>query len=107
MTAIPAYYEAAKKNLKIQHLNIQHLHNSSKFRRCLCIRTRFECCFEQSKLDLNEKREIREKAEIAVMAIKEANNWLKELKHYSQILDWVKRRTKNAQRHRQLSCHGP
>jgi uncharacterized protein (DUF885 family) len=81
MTAIPAYYEAAKKNLKnptLEHTALaiaQNLGGVSVFEQDL------SAALSKSKLDLNEKREIREKAEIAVMAIKEYANWLKELKN--------------------------
>jgi len=77
MDNIPAYYEAAKKNIKnptIEHTELaiaQNLGGSSVFEADLT------AALEKSKLTADEKNEIFNKAKIAVKAIKDYADWLK------------------------------
>lgn len=77
MDNIPAYYEAAKKNIKnptIEHTELaiaQNLGGSSVFEADLT------AALEKSKLTADEKNEIFNKAKVAVKAIKDYVDWLK------------------------------
>lgn len=77
MDNIPAYYEAAKKNIKnptIEHTELaiaQNLGGSSVFEADLT------AALEKSKLTADEKNEIFNKAKVAVKAIKDYAEWLK------------------------------
>lgn len=77
MNAIPAYYEAAKKNIKnptLEHTELaiaQNLGGSSVFEGDL------NTALKKSKLSAAEKKEILEKAQTAVKAITDYANWLK------------------------------
>ena len=79
MNAIPAYYEAAKKNIKnptLEHTALaidQNLGGISVFEKDL------QDALSKSRLPESEKKTIREKAKIAVEAITAYANWLKEL----------------------------
>jgi hypothetical protein len=79
MNAIPAYYEAAKKNIKnptLEHTELaiaQNLGGSSVFEGDL------NTALEKSKLSAAEKKEILEKAKTSVKAITDYANWLKNL----------------------------
>lgn len=79
MNAIPAYYEAAKKNIKnptLEHTALaidQNLGGISVFEKDL------QDALSKSRLPESEKKTIREKAKIAVKAITAYANWLKEL----------------------------
>ncbi|KUJ62994.1 hypothetical protein AR687_06270 [Flavobacteriaceae bacterium CRH] len=79
MNNIPAYYEAAKKNIKNptkEHTDLaiaQNTGGSSVFEVDLNL------ALEKSKLSPAEKKEIQEKAKISVKAIKDYANWLKAL----------------------------
>lgn len=74
---VPAYYEAAKKNIKnptIEHTDLaiaQNLGGSSVFEGDL------NAALEKSKLSTTEKKEILDKAKIAKKAILDYANWLK------------------------------
>lgn len=79
MNAIPAYYEAAKKNIKnptVEHTDLaiaQNLGGSSVFQGDL------SSALEKSKLSAAEKKEISDKAKVSVKAIADYANWLKNL----------------------------
>lgn len=79
MNAIHAYYDAAKQNIKnptIEHTELaiaQNLGGSSVFEEEL------SNALERSKLSVEEKNQMQEKAKIAVNAIKDYANWLKNL----------------------------
>ncbi|MEO6177304.1 MAG: DUF885 domain-containing protein [Flavobacterium circumlabens] len=79
MNGIPAYYEAAKKNIKnptIEHTELaiaQNLGGSSVFEEEL------STAVEKSKLTATEKKEILDKAKIALKAITDYADWLKKL----------------------------
>nr|WP_315239169.1 DUF885 domain-containing protein [uncultured Flavobacterium sp.] len=79
MNTIPAYYEAAKKNIKnptIEHTELaiaQNLGGSSVFEADL------RSALEKSKLSDTEKKEMLDKAKVAVKAIKDYADWLKAL----------------------------
>lgn len=79
MDAIPAYYEAAKANIKnptLEHTALaisQNLGGISVFEKDLIF------ALGKSKLSNTEKKEIREKAKTAVHAIVVYTNWLKDL----------------------------
>lgn len=79
MNAIPAYYEAAKKNIKnptVEHTELaiaQNLGGSSVFQGDLT------AALEKSKLSAAEKKEIQEKAKTAVKTIADYAAWLKAL----------------------------
>jgi uncharacterized protein (DUF885 family) len=79
MNAIPAYYEAAKKNIKnptIEHTELaiaQNLGGSSVFEADL------NDALAKSKLAPAEKKEIQDKAKVSVKAIKDYADWLKNL----------------------------
>ncbi|HEX8016726.1 MAG TPA: DUF885 domain-containing protein [Flavobacterium sp.] len=79
MNTIPAYYEAAKKNIKnptIEHTELaiaQNLGGSSVFEADL------RSALEKSKLSDAEKKEMLDKAKVAVKAIKDYADWLKAL----------------------------
>lgn len=79
MNAIPAYYEAAKKNIKnptIEHTELaiaQNLGGSSVFDADL------KTALEKSKLSAAEKKEILDKAQVSVKAITDYASWLKAL----------------------------
>jgi len=79
MTAIPAYYEAAKKNLKnptLEHTALaiaQNLGGISVFQEDLNI------ALSKCKLAPAEQKEIKEKAKTAVAAIVSYTDWLKTL----------------------------
>ena len=79
MNAIPAYYEAAKANIKnptLEHTALaisQNLGGISVFEKDLI------AALAKSKLSNAEKKEIRSKAKTAVNAIVVYTNWLKDL----------------------------
>lgn len=79
MNNIPAYYEAAKKNIKnptVEHTELaiaQNLGGSSVFQGDLA------AALQKSKLSAAEKKEIQEKAKVAVKAIADYADWLKNL----------------------------
>lgn len=79
MNTIPTYYEAAKKNIKnptIEHTELaiaQNLGGSSVFEADL------RSALEKSKLSDAEKKEMLDKAKVAVKAIKDYADWLKAL----------------------------
>ncbi|MBX9888921.1 MAG: DUF885 domain-containing protein [Flavobacteriaceae bacterium] len=81
LKAVPAYYEAAKKNIKnptLEHTALaidQNLGGIAVFEQDL------NSAVNKSKLALNEKEEIRVKAKAAVLAIKNYVSWLKELEN--------------------------
>ncbi|MGO4773053.1 DUF885 domain-containing protein [Flavobacterium sp. W22_SRS_FK3] len=77
MNGIPAYYEAAKLNIKnptVEHTQLaidQNLGGLSVFDADLNI------ALEKSKLSAAEKKEMLDKAKVAVKAIKDYADWLK------------------------------
>lgn len=79
MNGIPAYYEAAKKNIKNPTLEYtelaiaQNLGGSSTFKDDL------KNAVAKSKLSDTEKKEILEKATVSVKAITDYTEWLKKL----------------------------
>ncbi|WP_289659795.1 DUF885 domain-containing protein [Flavobacterium panacagri] len=79
MNEIPAYYEAAKKNIKnptVEHTELaiaQNIGGSSVFQDDL------KKALEKSKLSETEKKEILEKATVSVKAITDYAEWLKKL----------------------------
>ena len=79
MNGIPAYYEAAKKNIKtptVEHTELaiaQNIGGSSVFEADL------NDALSKSKLAPAEKKEIQDKAKVSVKAIKEYAEWLKNL----------------------------
>ncbi|MFH6996419.1 DUF885 domain-containing protein [Flavobacterium sp. FlaQc-57] len=79
MNGIPAYYEAAKKNIKnptIEHTELaiaQNLGGSSVFDLDL------KAALDKSKLNAAEKKEILDKAKVSVKAIADYAAWLKAL----------------------------
>lgn len=79
MNGIPAYYEAAKKNIKnptVEHTELaiaQNIGGSSVFEADL------NDALSKSKLTTAEKKEIQDKAKVSVKAIKEYAEWLKNL----------------------------
>lgn len=79
MDAIPAYYEAAKKNIKnptIEHVALaidQNLGGKTVFE------TDLKQALDKSKITAPEKEKILEKAKIAVKSIEDYANWLKKL----------------------------
>jgi uncharacterized protein (DUF885 family) len=79
MNTVPAYYEAAKKNIKnptIEHTELaiaQNLGGASVFEDDLT------SALAKSKLNAEEKKQILDKAKIAVNAIRDYANWLKAL----------------------------
>ncbi|MFB9107325.1 DUF885 domain-containing protein [Flavobacterium gyeonganense] len=79
MNAIPAYYEAAKKNIKnptVEHTELaiaQNIGGSSVFEADL------NDALSKSKLTPAEKKEIQDKAKVSVKAIKDYADWLKNL----------------------------
>lgn len=83
MNTVPAYYEAAKKNIKnptIEHTELaiaQNLGGTSVFEGDL------NAALAKSKLSADEKKQISDKAKIAVNAIKDYANWLKTLPNKS------------------------
>jgi len=83
MNTVPAYYKAAKKNIKnptIEHTELaiaQNLGGSSVFEADL------NAALEKSKLSAEEKKDMLEKAKIALTAIKDYADWLKSLQNKS------------------------
>jgi uncharacterized protein (DUF885 family) len=81
MTTIPAYYEAAKKNLKnptVEHTALaiaQNLGGIAIFEQDL------NAALKKSKLKAVEKKEIKEKAKTAVTSILTYVDWLKTLEN--------------------------
>ncbi|MDR6763485.1 uncharacterized protein (DUF885 family) [Flavobacterium sp. 2755] len=79
MNNIPAYYEAAKKKIKnptIEHTELaiaQNIGGSSVFE------TDLNTALKKSKLSDAEKKEIMNKAQVSVKAIKGYADWLKNL----------------------------
>ena len=79
MNNIPAYYEAAKKNIKnptVEHTDLaiaQNLGGSTVFTADL------NEALQKSKLSDAEKKVIQDKAKVAVKAITDYANWLKSL----------------------------
>jgi uncharacterized protein (DUF885 family) len=79
MNNIPAYYEAAKKNIKnptIEHTDLaisQNIGGSSVFEDDL------NAALTQSKLSAAEKKEMQDKAKVSIKAIKDYADWLQKL----------------------------
>ena len=79
MNNIPAYYEAAKKNIKnptIEHTDLaiaQNMGGSSVFEADL------NTALEKSKLTASEKKEMLDKAKVSIKAIKDYADWLQKL----------------------------
>jgi uncharacterized protein (DUF885 family) len=79
MNNIPAYYEAAKKNIKnptIEHTDLaiaQNIGGSSIFE------TDLNDALAKSKLSATEKKEIQDKAKVSIKAIKDYAEWLQNL----------------------------
>ncbi|KAF2337117.1 DUF885 domain-containing protein [Flavobacterium daemonense] len=79
MNNIPAYYEAAKKNIKnptIEHTDLaidQNIGGSAVFEGEL------NDALSKSKLSQAEKKEIQDKAKVSVKAIKDYAEWLKNM----------------------------
>ena len=79
MNGIPAYYEAAKQNIKnptIEHTQLaidQNLGGLSVFESDL------STALEKSKLSAAERKEMLEKSKVSVQAIKNYADWLKAL----------------------------
>ncbi|MFH6942479.1 DUF885 domain-containing protein [Flavobacterium sp. FlaQc-50] len=79
MNGIPAFYEAAKKNIKnptVEHTQLaidQNLGGSSVFEEEL------SDALKKSKLTAEEKKEILDKAKVSVKAIADYADWLKKL----------------------------
>ncbi|MFB9080454.1 DUF885 domain-containing protein [Flavobacterium procerum] len=79
MNNIPAYYEAAKKNIKnptVEHTELaiaQNLGGSSAFKEDL------KSALEKSKLTEDEKKEMTAKAAVSLKAITDYTDWLKKL----------------------------
>ncbi|MET0944895.1 MAG: DUF885 domain-containing protein [Flavobacterium sp.] len=79
MNAIPAYYEAAKRNIKnptIEHTDLaiaQNIGGSTVFEADL------NTALEQSKLSAAEKKEMQDKAKVSIKAIKDYAEWLQNL----------------------------
>jgi hypothetical protein len=79
MNAIPAYYEAAKSNIKnptLEHTALaiaQNLGGLSVFEKDLSI------ALSKSKLPESEKKAIKDKAKVAINAITAYANWLQKL----------------------------
>lgn len=79
MNAIPAYYEAAKKNIKnptIEHTDLaiaQNIGGSSVFGDDL------NAALKQSKLTAAEKKEMQDKAKVSIKAINDYADWLQKL----------------------------
>ena len=79
MDGIPAYYEAAKKNIKnptIEHTELaiaQNLGGSSVFQ------AELSDALDKSKLSPAEKKEMLDKAKVSVKAIADYADWLKKL----------------------------
>lgn len=79
MNGIPAFYEAAKKNIKnptVEHTQLaidQNLGGSSVFEGEL------SDALKKSKLTAEEKKEILDKAKVSVKAIADYADWLKKL----------------------------
>jgi hypothetical protein len=74
------------KNLKNPTLETYSTCNSSKFRGSV-FRNKIWVLLWAKQINLNEKREIREKAEIVVMAIKEYANYKRAKKTLLRSLD--------------------
>ncbi|PIF34689.1 uncharacterized protein (DUF885 family) [Flavobacterium sp. 9] len=79
MNNIPAYYEAAKKNIKnptVEHTELainQNLGGSTVFQ------DELKTALDKSKLTDTEKKEMLAKAQVSVKAITDYANWLKNL----------------------------
>jgi len=79
MNNIPAYYEAAKKNIKnptIEHTDLaisQNIGGSTVFEDDL------NTALSKSKLSETKKKEIQEKAKVSVKAIRDYAEWLKNM----------------------------
>ncbi|MEN2416027.1 DUF885 domain-containing protein [Flavobacterium mesophilum] len=79
MNNIPAYYEAAKKNIKnptIEHTDLaisQNIGGSTVFEDDL------NAALSKSKLSETEKKEIQNKAKVSVKAIRDYAEWLKNM----------------------------
>ncbi|WP_337965689.1 DUF885 domain-containing protein [uncultured Flavobacterium sp.] len=79
MNNIPAYYEAAKKNIKnptIEHTELaiaQNLGGSTVFQ------DELKTALDKSKLTDTEKKEMLAKAQVSLKAITDYANWLKNL----------------------------
>lgn len=79
MNAIPAYYQAAKKNIKnptIEHTELaiaQNIGGSTVFEADL------NDALAKSKLSAAEKKEMQEKAKVSIKAIKDYAEWLQNL----------------------------
>jgi len=79
MNNIPAYYEAAKKNIKnptVEHTELaiaQNLGGSTVFQ------DELKTALDKSKLTDTEKKEMLAKAKVSVKAITDYANWLKNL----------------------------
>lgn len=81
MTAIPAYYDAAKNNLKnptLEHTALAIAQNSGGV---AVFEQDLNTALVKSKLPAAEKKEIREKAKIAVATILSYVDWLKNIEN--------------------------
>jgi uncharacterized protein (DUF885 family) len=81
MNAIPAYYEAAKKNLKNPTLEHTALAISQNLGGIAVFKEDLIAALSKSKLAPAEQNEIKDKAKIAVEAIVSYTDWLKALKN--------------------------
>ena len=81
LNAVPAYYEAAKKNIRNPTLEHTALAIAQNLGGITVFEQDLNSALSKSKLAATEKIEIRKKAKIAVIAIKEYTNWLKALEN--------------------------
>lgn len=79
MNNIPAYYEAAKKNIKNPTIEHTDLAISQNIGGVTVFEDDLNTALSKSKLSETEKKEIQEKAKVAVKAIKDYAEWLKNL----------------------------
>ncbi|MES2543307.1 MAG: DUF885 family protein [Bacteroidota bacterium] len=79
MDAIPAYYEAAKKNIKNPTLEHTQLAIDQNLGGISVFETDLTKALNESKLTENEKNEIINKSKTAIIAITDYANWLKKL----------------------------
>lgn len=81
LNSVPAYYEAAKKNIRNPTLEHTALAIAQNLGGITVFEQDLNSALSKSKLAATEKIEIRKKAKIAVIAIKEYTNWLKALEN--------------------------
>ncbi|WP_026729836.1 DUF885 domain-containing protein [Flavobacterium denitrificans] len=79
MKNIPAYYEAAKRNIKNPTIEHTDLAISQNIGGVTVFEDDLNTALNKSKLSETEKKEIQEKAKVAVKAIKDYAEWLKNL----------------------------